>query len=61
MYRNVKLNVSDEFAEKANKKQVSLDDVLDEVRRIGVVEEIKIIRLDYSGSRKMLTVTYKEV
>ena len=61
MYKKVKLNVSDKFIEKANKKMVEKNDVLEEMKTIGIdsSDVEKIIRLDYS-SRGILTVTYKE-
>ena len=60
MYKKVKLNVSDKFIEKANKKMVEKNDVLEEMKTIGIYDnDIKIIRLEF-GSRGILTVTYKE-
>ena len=60
MYRKVKLNVSDKFIEKANKKMVEKNDVLEEMKSIGIYDsDIKIIRLEF-GSCGILTVTYKE-
>lgn len=60
MYRKVKLAVSDKFIEKANKKMVEKNDVLEEMKTIGIYDnDIKIIRLEF-GSCGILTVTYKE-
>ena len=60
MYKKVKLAVSDKFIEKANKKMVEKNDVLEEMKTIGIDDnDIKIIRLEF-GSCGILTVTYKE-
>ena len=60
MYKKVKLAVSDRFIEKANKKMVEKNDVLEEMKTIGIYDnDIKIIRLEF-GSCGILTVTYKE-
>ena len=61
MYKKVKLAVSDKFIEKATKKMVEKNDVLEEMKTIGIdsSDVEKIIRLEF-GSCGILTVTYKE-
>ena len=61
MYKKVKLAVSDEFMKKASKKMVEKNDVLEEMKTIGIdsSDVEKIIRLEF-GSCGILTVTYKE-